>query len=82
MRPTILTFGEIIWDIYDNEQVIGGAAFNFASHCSKCGSYSALFSAVGQDDLGIKALEYAKEANDVDYIERINEQLEMIKTVL
>lgn len=29
-----------------------------------------------------KALEYAKEKNDVDYIERINEQLEMIKTVL
>jgi tetratricopeptide (TPR) repeat protein len=29
-----------------------------------------------------KALEYAKEANDVDYIERISEQLEMIKTVL
>lgn len=29
-----------------------------------------------------KALEFAKEKNDIDYIERINEQLEMIKTVL
>lgn len=29
-----------------------------------------------------KALEYAKEANDKDYIERIEEQMEMIKTVI
>lgn len=29
-----------------------------------------------------KALELAKENNDVDYVERINEQLEMIKTVI
>ena len=29
-----------------------------------------------------KALEYAQEKKDVDYVERINEQLEMIKTVI
>ena len=29
-----------------------------------------------------KALKYAKEQNDLDYVERINEQMEMIKTVL
>ena len=29
-----------------------------------------------------KALKFAKEKNDVDYIERIKEQLEMIKTVI
>lgn len=29
-----------------------------------------------------KALEYAKESNDQDYVERIEEQLEMIKTVI
>lgn len=29
-----------------------------------------------------KALEYAKEQNDLDYVERINEQIEMIKSVL
>lgn len=30
----------------------------------------------------IKALEYAKESDDQDYVDRIEEQLEMIKTVL
>lgn len=34
------------------------------------------------NDYFTKALEYAKEANDIDYVERIKEQLEMIKTVL
>ena len=29
-----------------------------------------------------KSLKFAKEKNDVDYIERIKEQLEMIKTVI
>ena len=29
-----------------------------------------------------KALKYAHENNDVDYVERINEQMEMIKTVI
>lgn len=33
-------------------------------------------------DYFTKALEFAKENNDVDYVERINEQLEMIKTVI
>lgn len=34
------------------------------------------------NDYFTKALEYAKEANDIDYVERIKEQLEMIKTVI
>ena len=34
------------------------------------------------NDYYTKALEYAKEANDVDYIERISGQIEMIKPVL
>lgn len=34
------------------------------------------------NDYFTKALKYAKEQNDVDYVERINEQIDMIKTVL
>ena len=34
------------------------------------------------NDYFTKALKYAKEQNDVDYVERINEQIEMIKPVL
>ena len=34
------------------------------------------------NDYFTKALKYAKEQNDVDYVERINEQIDMIKTVI
>ena len=52
MTPEILTFGEIIWDVYPDKKYIGGAGLNFAAHCAKCGAESYLFSAVGKDTLG------------------------------
>ncbi len=57
MSNKILSFGEIIWDIYEKESFIGGAGLNFAAHCSKCGVSSFLFSAVGDDILGDAAEE-------------------------
>ena len=56
MNTKILSIGEIIWDVYPDRQVIGGAPLNFAAHCSLCGAQSALFSAVGADTLGKKAV--------------------------
>lgn len=53
----ILSFGEIIWDVYPNERHIGGAPLNFAAHCAGCGSNAALLSAVGNDPLGEEALQ-------------------------
>ena len=53
----ILSFGEIIWDVFpDGDAVIGGAPLNFAAHVVKCGANAALLSAVGDDDLGKKAI--------------------------
>ncbi len=31
----ILSFGEIIWDVYEDKKCIGGAPFNFAAHCAR-----------------------------------------------
>ena len=53
----ILSFGEIIWDVYENEKFIGGAPLNLAAHCSKQGAESFMLSSVGSDDLGFSALE-------------------------
>ena len=53
----ILSFGEIIWDVFpDGDAVIGGAPLNFAAHAVKCGSEAYLLSAVGEDALGEKAV--------------------------
>ncbi len=52
----ILSFGEIIWDLYGDRRVIGGAPLNFAGHCAMGGHEAFLLSAVGQDRLGNAAL--------------------------
>ena len=57
MKKKILAIGEIIWDIYPDKQVIGGAPLNFAAHATLCGAQSAILSAVGNDKLGENALD-------------------------
>ena len=51
----ILSFGEIIWDIYEKERFIGGAPLNFAAHTARRGAEAYLLSAVGTDELGESA---------------------------
>lgn len=71
----ILSFGEIIWDIYENEKFIGGAPLNLAAHCSKQGADSFMLSSVGNDDLGTSALEIVKKFNvKTDFVSVNNEK--------
>ena len=66
----LLSFGEIIWDIYSqNEQTLGGAPLNFAAYAAMFGSNVWLASSVGADELGKKALEQIKELSlNIEYI--------------
>lgn len=57
----ILSIGEIIFDIYGADAVIGGAPLNFCAHCVACGAESALISAVGKDEYAAKAMAYLDE---------------------
>ena len=57
----ILSFGEILWDIYPDAKVIGGASLNLAAHAALLGGKSYLASAVGNDALGPEAIETAKK---------------------
>ena len=54
-----IIYGETIWDIYPEEQVIGGAPFNFSAHLAHLGDETYLISAVGQDELGDNAVAMA-----------------------
>lgn len=60
-RIDVIAFGEVLWDIIDGVQHLGGAPFNLAAHASLCGLNTAVVSALGHDDLGAKALTQAKE---------------------
>ncbi len=52
----ITVFGEILWDIFGDDKKIGGAPFNFGAHFTKLGGCANVVSAVGDDELGKKAL--------------------------
>ena len=56
----LIVFGEILWDIFENEKRIGGAPFNFGAHCAKLGLDVDVISAVGNDSLGEMAILAAK----------------------
>ena len=71
----ILSFGEIIWDVYKEEKFIGGAPLNLAAHCSKQGADSFMLSSVGTDDLGKDALIEVKNFNvKTDFVSVNNEK--------
>lgn len=53
----IISIGEIVWDIFKDKQVLGGAPLNVAYHLASLGKQVALFSRVGDDQLGRTALE-------------------------
>ena len=53
----ILSFGEILWDVYPDKSYIGGAPLNFAAHLARHRDGVFMLSAVGKDELGRKALE-------------------------
>ena len=55
-----LSFGEILFDIIEGEHCLGGAPLNFAAHLAQMGETSYIFSKIGKDALGQKALEKIK----------------------
>ncbi|MDR2706407.1 MAG: carbohydrate kinase [Planctomycetaceae bacterium] len=54
----ILSFGEILWDVFPNGKKPGGAPANFAYHCKQLGANVRLLSQVGQDELGQELLDF------------------------
>lgn len=56
----LLSFGEVLWDVYPQERFIGGAPLNFAAHCAKHGIDAFMLSAVGDDELGRQTLQQLK----------------------
>lgn len=57
----VLAFGEILWDIINGEEHLGGAPFNFAAHSAKCGNEASIISRLGDDFRGIKAFNRCKD---------------------
>lgn len=56
----VLAFGEILWDIIEGKEHLGGAPFNFAAHTTQCGHKSFIISRLGNDDRGVGAFNQSK----------------------
>lgn len=57
----ILSIGEILWDVFDDGEHLGGAPFNFAAHAAQLGHDVCFLSAVGEDERGRRALARVRE---------------------
>lgn len=56
-----ICFGEVLWDIFPAESVIGGAPLNVAYRLNKLGTETTIMSAVGSDFLGQGIQQFLKE---------------------
>ena len=59
--PRLVCYGEILWDVYPDKKVIGGAPLNVALRLHSQGHHAAIISKIGIDPEGKKAIEYLKE---------------------
>lgn len=57
----VLAFGEILFDIIEGKNFLGGAPLNFAVHLSKLGAEASIISKVGNDELGKLAIGQLKK---------------------
>ena len=56
-RPTILSLGEVLWDLFPDGERFGGAPANFACHAAIQGADVTMLSAVGDDQHGRDGIE-------------------------
>jgi pfkB domain protein len=67
MKNTVVGLGEILWDIFPERKVLGGAPANFAYHVSQFGFNGYAVSAIGNDLLGKEILKSLEE-KELNYL--------------
>ena len=55
-QHTIVSVGEVLWDVFPDGARFGGAPANVACHAAALGAHGAMVSQVGNDELGKQAL--------------------------
>src|SRR5229473_8688888 len=62
-RPAmkIVSIGEVLWDVIERQEYLGGAPFNFAAHLRQLGHTVFFISGIGRDQRGERILEKMTE---------------------
>lgn len=53
----VLSIGEVLWDVFPERELLGGAALNFSVNTLRMGDHASLVTAVGDDARGHSALD-------------------------
>ena len=78
----LLGVGEILWDVFEQGEHLGGAVFNLCAHAARLGHRVSLVSAVGADARGAAALARTRALGiSLDYIQTIPDRETGIVTV-
>ncbi len=72
-QMTILSIGEVLWDLFPTGAHLGGAPFNFAASCARLGHAALFLSAVGDDDWGVRAIDGIRAAAvSTDFVQHVS----------
>ena len=61
MKPTVICFGEVLWDVFPTHEKIGGAPLNVALRLNSFNIPTAIASQVGKDVLGDRLLSFIEK---------------------
>lgn len=53
----VVSVGEVLWDVFGENEFLGGAPLNFSSNLQRLGNSAALLTSVGDDPRGLRAVE-------------------------
>ena len=63
LNKQVVSFGEVLWDVYPEGKKLGGAPFNVAAHLTKLGTQGHIVTKVGMDTLGEEILTAIQDQN-------------------
>jgi len=70
----VISIGEVLWDVIEREEFLGGAPFNFAAHLHRLGHAVFFVSGVGRDQRGRGVLEKMTELGlSTEYVSRVED---------
>lgn len=79
---TIVGIGEILWDVFPEGKVLGGAPANFAYHVSQFGLNGIAVSAIGKDELGSEIKQVLGNKNLKTILEEVDYPTGTVKVTL
>jgi fructokinase len=78
----VLSIGEILWDVFPNQELLGGAALNFSVNISRLGDSASLVTGLGKDVRGRTAYDAMKSLSmPTDFVQSVDHWATGIATV-